>query len=316
MKTIFIDDRNTKSQGMRNLLEYLTLEVRQSGVDIILISHLDRLSMLRVLLFEQVVFFGNYPSILSFRSKAVINFSNLNLTEKNVEFKWKIRQIYLQLILRRNHTVIVPTSFVKHSFEKRYKGHNRHSVKVIPFYESTYLESLETTSCSSTENIYYFGSNAPHKRVTLILKAFESAYRRGLNKNLYLTVPHDSFEGRKIKEMRLDGYPVINLVPESGVLSRTEVIYHLSKMHVCLYVSQRETFGYGLLEALYSGHCILVPKNQRYWEEVIDPSADLDMTNFEILADELLELKWNKLNKPKLKFQNNIKELLYEIGCI
>ena len=316
MRRIWINDLNSKSQGMRNLLDYFLLELDKREVTYFLFSETPFFRRI-VLPSEEVLFsFGNYSTLVIGPKRRYVNFSNLNLTHPEVSLLWRLKQFYFRLSLTEKDIIIVPTHYVKSALLKRYSKLSSTVIRVIPYYEKEVL--LNIPKSVNRENIedmtlYCFGSNAPHKRVGELLLGLNEAYFRGLRLKTIVTVPRKTNEWNFVLRMKQHGFPIRNLLDGDKLLNRESLFSHFSQIDICLYPSKIETFGYGLVEAAIAGHFVLVAHDTTYWTDVIDPSGRINMETTSTIADSLLKLSLDNLTKPTLKFQNEIDNLIDEI---
>ena len=316
MRRVWIDDLNSKSQGMRNLLHFFLSELKKRKVTYILFSETPLVKRI-VLPSSDVLFsFGNYSSLVIGPKRRYVNFSNLNLTHTEVGLLWLLKQYYFRLTLSNNDVVIVPTNYVKKALLKRYRKLDSERILVIPYYEMDALIKIPKSVCR--ENIddmtlYCFGSNAPHKRVGELLLGLNEAYSNGLQLKTIVTIPRNTDEWNLVLRMKQEGFPIQNLLDGDKLLNREKLFAHFSHIDICLYPSKIETFGYGLVEAAIAGHFILVAHDTSFWTDVIEPSGYINMETTSNIADSLLRLSLKNLSRPTLKFQNEIDNLIDEI---
>lgn len=160
---------------------------------------------------------------------------------------WK--QSYLTRILKNANRVISVGSKLAKVLETKYQIND---VKVVPNYINTDQFSIKPQRISSEFRFIFVGGLEEHKGIMQLVRAFHIAEINNASLHIVGTGVLENKIKTFVKENQLDGLIVLH-----GNVSNQKIPELYNSANVCVSVSEYETFGVAILEAMSCGLPIL-----------------------------------------------------------
>lgn len=262
--------------------------------------------------------FANVPPPVSVIDKPVfIYFHNLLLLSKwndrnNNTFFNKVllfsKRSYIHWKNRSNYYWFVQSNRMKFLLGNRLNIANE-QIQLIPFFPDC---KVSEQSIRNDIQFIYVADGVPQKNHVTLLKAWEYLYdHHGLSPVLHLTLDKRyATLIQQIASLQKKGLAIVN----HGVISKDELNQLYRKCSYLVFPSLAESFGLPLIEAVQHG-CGVLASDLPFVTDVIEPSADFNPYDYKEIGDSVATvIKGNNLALAKIKVNNQIDALLYEIN--
>lgn len=196
---------------------------------------------------------------------------------------------YTKLFFNSGDLVITPTQVMKNYLKKI--GVNK-TIKVVPFgIDFNKFRALETKK-DETFTFLYVGRLNKEKNIDLLIERF---YEFAKDKNVKLKIIGDGPEKKNIKEF-IKEKKLENKVEISGWKKREELPLEYSSAHCFITLSDSETFGIVILEAMACGLPIIGANEAAIPELVRDEINGflVDIKNKDSILDKMNQLYENQ----------------------
>ena len=300
-KAFHIVAQNIKTGGGKELLIYLLDYLSEHHYNLKVIAYLDgslsdiknekETKNIKILLFNSIsskvkvhlkkidnaLYFGNIPplrrannTVLYFHNPyLLLSIGNLFKSPPIIFCKYLLQQIYIKIFIRNISVVACQSSMVKGDFRDRY---NFSSVELLPFFR---LCNFENDILGKKYDLCYVSLAHPHKNHNLLFDALEILANKRISVSIAVTIENDKLELINRLEFINKNYQNIIEIDNFGVISKEKVCDLYSKSKCLIFPSKKETFGLGLIEAVYMGLDIIA-SDLEYVYQVVEPSLVFD----------------------------------------
>jgi glycosyltransferase involved in cell wall biosynthesis len=257
--------------------------------------------------YDTIYCFGNVPPLVPKKAKVYCYLHNIlyfmNTAGLGFNFKtrikFKIKSIYIQMLLGEKTTILVQTKHFKNILKAKFK---KNEFKLKPFFKEkgkySYCENKQKTI-----SFFYPSMGSPHKNHLRLLKAWEDGGNKLKNITLTLTVNEKSLSNY-INKLNLKGFKIVN----NGLIYGSELEEKYNNSTHVIYPSLAESFGLVLIESIQRNKIILC-SDLDYSREIIKPDFTFDPFKTDSILNEILNSLNCKQSKGKIITKNFINQL-------
>jgi glycosyltransferase involved in cell wall biosynthesis len=307
---ILIDSLYINNGGGKVLLDYLVLELEQSGLKVFYLFDerckgdfrevsSNRRTFLKASIYNRYLFykknrttfdcvccFANLAPPLKIRATVFTYFhQKLFLSiPKSVSLKQhvflKIKILIFRMFLKNSNYWIVQSKSIRDMLSEIHNI-DKETILTLPFYPPL---KIQVSNITRIKNSFIYVSNASayknHKR---LIDAFCMFYDRHKTGKLTLTVSPDfDVIFNLIKEKVAKGYPINNI----GFVRREELATYYQESEYLIFPSLAESFGLGIVEAIENG-CKVIGSNLPYMNAVCNPSITFEPNDVKSISKAL-----------------------------
>jgi len=265
--------------------------------------------------FSSVFCFGNIPPTIRLKVPIYTYFHNV-LRIKPYKYKNLFKRLivntkkqFIKYLSSNTTFFIVQTEYLKEILCKEFNFNNEKCL-VYPFFK--FEKSNMSLFCynNKKEGFVYISNGYPHKNHSRLFSAWEVLACKNIYPELHVTITDDYTKlTERIRHLKKKGIKIFNY----GFINPLTLY---SSYKYVIYPSLNESFGLGLIEgAMYN--CNIIASDKSFVYNVVKPSLVFDPTNHEEIANSVLFVLNNEINKTELVVKNRIDEmvaLIYNSG--
>ncbi len=262
--------------------------------------------------FKSVLVFNNIPPSIKLNCPVYTYFHNVLYLETSfLNFPFFLKSKIIKIFSSNTDKWIVQSNYVKALLSKTWKIQSN-NILILPIFDDQNAnESNLSFKKKGNKLVYIYVSDGhKHKNHLRLFEAFEVFHRENTNCSLIVTISeqHKKLK-QKILQLNQRNIPIIDI----GFVSKNVLFHEYLNSDIVIFPSLHESFGLGLIEATKFNLPIMV-SNLPYAHEVVEPNITFNpfSTNDIYIA---LKKSINILGeKPKIKCENKIKELINNIN--
>lgn len=259
--------------------------------------------------FTTILCFGNVPPTIKTNAVVYTYFHNIFLakTPKNHTFKNRILnklKRYIIYTLKNNTNYwIVQTENTRNVFAKSLHVKDD-KILVLPFYK---IENINHHLSYDRSDYVYIANYKKEKNHEILIDAWNLLFKKGFSPNLHLTLSESAPTTLlvKLNKSIKNGVKIMN----HGYIDKNQVFELYAKSKVCVYPSENESLGLGIVEAIENG-CDLIAPDLDFIKTICIPSVSFKFINPESIAKAVLEYEQGNFHTTKLKIENSIDQLI------